>query len=58
MTKEELIRKAHFDAVVAFRLRRVEQVIGRESETATFFWLCLFNSNGLGGCFAPRYRSR
>ena len=43
----------------AFRKeKRVEQIIGREGETATFFSRCLFNSNGLGGGFAPRQLNR
>jgi len=33
--------------------RAVEQVIGREDETATFFSRCLLTFSGLGGSFAP-----
>ena len=35
-----------------------QQIIGREGETATLFSRCLFNSNGLGGGFAPRHLNR
>ena len=35
-----------------------EQFNGREGETATLLSRCLFNSNGLGGGFAPRHLSR
>jgi hypothetical protein len=35
-----------------------EQVIGREGETATFLSRRPFNSNGLGGGFAPRQFGR
>ncbi len=31
---------------------------GREGETATFFLRCRFNSNGLGGGFAPHQFNR
>ena len=35
-----------------------EQIIGREGETATFLSHRPFNSNGLGGGFAPRHLKR
>ncbi len=38
--------------------RAAQQVIGREGETATFLSRCLFNSNGLGGGFAPHQFNR
>ncbi len=38
--------------------RAVEQIIGREGETATFLSTGLLNSNGLGGGFAPRQFNR
>ena len=34
--------------------RAVEQIIGREGETATLLSRCPLNSNGRGGGFAPR----
>ncbi len=36
----------------------VEQIIGREGETATFLSRCLFTFGGLGGGFAPRQLCR
>ncbi len=38
--------------------RDVEQVIGREGETATFFSRCLLNSELRGFGFAPRQLNR
>ncbi len=35
----------------------VEQVIGREGETATLLSRCPLNFGGLGGVFAPRHLS-
>jgi hypothetical protein len=34
--------------------RAVEQIIGREGETATLLWRCLLNFSLHGGGFAPR----
>ena len=36
----------------------IEQVIGREGETAAFLSRCLFTFGGLGGGFAPRQLRR
>ncbi|MBA4125020.1 MAG: hypothetical protein H0X72_21455 [Acidobacteria bacterium] len=36
----------------------IEQIIGREGETATFFSRCPLNFGGLGGGFAPRQFNR
>ena len=36
----------------------VEQINGREGETAAFLSRYLFNSNGLGDGFAPRQLNR
>ena len=38
--------------------RAVEQIIGREGETATFIWRCLVSLNLCGGGFAPRQFNR
>ncbi len=38
--------------------RNAQQFNGREGETATFLSRRLFNSNGLGGGFAPRQFNR
>ena len=35
--------------------RAAQQFNGRKGETATLLSRCLFNSNGLGGGFAPRH---
>ncbi len=40
------------------RLNRVEQIIGREGETATLLLRCLFNSELRGFGFAPRQLRR
>jgi hypothetical protein len=38
--------------------RAIEQINGREGETATFLSSCPLNLSGLGGGFAPRHLSR
>ena len=38
--------------------RRIEQIIGREGETATFLKRCLLKVAGLGGGFFPRQINR
>ena len=38
--------------------RAVEQIIGREGETATFLSRCLVSPNLCGGGFAPRHLNR
>ncbi len=43
---------------VAFNECAVEQINGREGETATFLKRCVLNSGGLGGGFAPRHLKR
>jgi hypothetical protein len=50
--------KRKLDKSVRFINRAVEQFNGRDGETATFFWHCPLNLNGLGGGFAPRQRRR
>jgi len=38
--------------------RAIEQINGREGETATLLSRFSMNSNGLGGGFAPRHLNR
>ena len=43
---------------IYFNQRRIEQINGREGETATLLLRCPLNVSGLGGGFAPRHLKR